>query len=223
LINHYRKFVFAFAFIAQPLYHLLKKDVSFRWFDPERLAFEHLKEALCCSPVLIYPDFARSFLLQTDALRDTIRAILSLKIDGDEWVVALLAYASRTLSKAEKNYAITDKEGLALIIAIKHFRPYLHGSHFVVEIDHAPLKALKTSRYLSGRLARWALILQSYNYEIKYKPGRLHSNADALTQATLVEPEPYSKFSLQEPLVEGPIPNQAMMIRYTRPNVRWAG
>jgi hypothetical protein len=100
--------------------------------------------------VLIYPNFELPFLLQTNASRDTIGAILSQRINGDERVVA---YASCTLSKAERNYAITDKEGLALIFAIKHFRPYLHGSHFVVETDHAPLKALKTSRDLTGRLA----------------------------------------------------------------------
>jgi hypothetical protein len=150
LVNHYRKFVHAFALIAQPLYHLLKTGVSFQWAAEEHGAFERLKESLCSSPVLIYPNFELPFLLQTNASRDTIGAILSQRINGDERVVA---YASCTLSKAERNYAITDKEGLALIFAIKHFRPYLHGSHFVVETDHAPLKALKTSRDLTGRLA----------------------------------------------------------------------
>ena len=78
------------------------------------------------------------------------------KMRREEQVVA---YASRTMLKRKKNYAITDKEGLALIFAVKHFRPYLHGAHFIIETNHAPLKALKTSRELTGRLARWALIL----------------------------------------------------------------
>ena len=192
LVNHYRKFVHNFAQLALPLYRLLKKGMSFRWTLVEQKAFDQLKQALTTSPVLVYPNFEHPFLLQTDASNDTVGAILSQAKDGHEQVVA---YASRTMSKAKKNYTITDKEGLALIFAIKHFRPYLHGSHFTVETDHAPLKALRTSRDLTGRLARWALVLQSYDCTIRYKPGRLHGNVDALTRVAPLASKPYSKFS----------------------------
>ena len=98
------------------------------------------------------------------------------------------------MSKAEQNYAIMDKDRLALIFAIKHFRLYLHGSHFTMETDHAPLKALQTSRNFTGRLARWALVIQSYDCNFMYKPRRLHSNVNALTCIVLLISKPYSKF-----------------------------
>ena len=72
------------------------------------------------------------------------------------------------MSMAKKNYAIMDKEGLAMIFALKHFHPYLHGLYFMVETDHAPLKALQMSRDLIGRLAMWALVIQSYDCTIIY-------------------------------------------------------
>jgi hypothetical protein len=149
LANHYRRFVKAFAMIVLLLYHLLKKGVSWRWNEAEYEAFLHLKQALCTSPILIYPHFDLPFLIQTNASRDVVGAIPSQRIDGHERVVA---YASRTMSKMERNYAITNKEGLALIFTIKQVRPYLHGSHFTIETDHAPLKAFQTSWELTGRL-----------------------------------------------------------------------
>jgi hypothetical protein len=215
LINHYRRFVEAFAMIALPQYQLLKKGVSWRWNVAEQGAFTRLKEALCTIPILIYPRFELSFLIQTDASRDAVGAILSQRIEGQERVVA---YASRTMSKSEKNYAITDKEGLALIFAIKHFRPYLHGSHFTIETDHAPLKVLQTSRELTGRLARWALILQSYDCTILYKPGHLHGNTDALTRSKPMELEPYTKIEDIQIQETGPMDNQAMMVTYKPPS-----
>ena len=85
-----------------------------------------------------------------DASLDAVGAILSQIIDGQERVVA---YASRRLSKAEKNYRISDEEGVAVIFGVKHYRSYLHGSKFVIERHHAPLKALMRSRDFTGRLA----------------------------------------------------------------------
>lgn len=98
------------------------------------------------------------------------------------------------MSKAEQNYVIVDKEGLALIFAIKHFSPYLHASYFTIKTDHAPLKALQTSRELTRRLAGWALVLQSYDCTIVYKPGKLNGSVDALTKSTSIEPKPYTMF-----------------------------
>ena len=150
-----------------------------------------MKHALTISPVLIYPSFERPFLLQIDASNNMVGAILSQTIDGQEYVVV---YVLCTMSKAKKNYAITNKEGVALIFAIKHFHSYLHGLHFIVKTDHAPLKALQTSQDLTRQLATWALVLQSYNCTIKYKPRRLHGNVDALTRTISIASKPCSKF-----------------------------
>lgn len=151
---------------------------------------------ICSAPVLIFPNLTQPFVLQTDASRDVVGAILCQR--NLENHAQLVAYASRKLSKVECNYNISDREGLAVIFGIKHFWQYLHGSRFVKEADHSPLKALLKSRDLTGRLARSALVLQSYECEIYHKPGRLHSDADALTHMTDATTEQYSKFSDHE-------------------------
>ena len=110
LINNYICFVEAFAMIALPLYQLLNKGVVWRWNVAEQGAFTQLKEVLCTSPILIYSRFELPFLVQMDASRDVVGANLNQRIEGQKRVVA---YASRTMSKSKKNYAITNKEGLA--------------------------------------------------------------------------------------------------------------
>ena len=192
LVNHYRRFVRDFATIATLLYKLLKKDITFTWGTTKQNSFELLKVALCFALLLVYPNFVVSFLLQTDTSRDAIGAILSQIINGQEKIVA---YASRCLSKSEKKYGINNKEGLPVIFGVKHYCPYLHGSRFTIETNHASLCALITSRDLKGHLARWAVILQSYYCEIIHKLGRLHRNVDALTRMEPPLLEPYSQMS----------------------------
>lgn len=137
LVNHFRRFVRGYATLVAPLYQLLKKRVMFTWGFIKQHAFEQLQSALCNHSFLIYPHFDLPFLLQIDASRDAIEAILSQVINNHEHVVA---YALRRLSKATMNYGISDKEGLTVVFGVKHYRPYLHGSCFTVEIDHVPLR-----------------------------------------------------------------------------------
>ena len=106
-----------------------------------------------------------------------------------------MAYASRQLSKAKKNYRINDKEGLAIIFGMKHYCLYLHDLKFTIETDHAPLRALTKSRDLTSRLVQWTLILQSYDYEIIHKLGYLHRNINALTCSEPTTLEPYNLMS----------------------------
>ena len=93
-----------------------------------------------------------------------------------------MAYFSRKLTSAERNYAITELECLALIKAIEHFGHYLVGKHFTVTTDHKALEALQSSKRLTGRLARWALSLQHFHYTVQYKAGKYHQNADGLSR-----------------------------------------
>ena len=99
-------------------------------------AFDTLKEKLITAPVLKYPDFAQEFLLTTDASDYAIGAVLSQGTVGQDRPIA---YASRVLSQAEQNYNTTEKELLAIVWAVKHFRPYLYGTKFTIVTDHKPL------------------------------------------------------------------------------------
>lgn len=138
-----------------------------------------MKQLLLKEPILEYPDFDKEFLLTTDASEEGIGAILSQGNIGNDLPVA---YASRTLNKAERNYDTTEKELLAIVWAVKHFRPYLYGKQFKIITDHKPLTWLFNVKDPSSRLMRWRLKLEEYNYEVLYKEGKQNTNADALSR-----------------------------------------
>eukprot|EP00884_Botryococcus_braunii_P008935 jgi/Botrbrau1/18042/Bobra.0062s0030.1 len=104
--------------------------------------------------------------------------------DGDH----VIAYASKTLQGAELNYCPTDGELLAIVWAVKLFRPYLYGVHFTIVTDHKALKWLLTTRNLSGKLARYAIELQEYDFTIVHRAGSLHGNVDCLSRLRLMPP-----------------------------------
>ena len=183
LAGYYRRFVPNFARVAGPLHSLTRQEVPFHWTGECQQSFDRLKQLLSEPPVLAYPDFARPFTLHTDASGKGLGAVLEQ--EGEEGKNHPVAYASRTLSKHEKNYGITDLEALGVVWALRHFRAYLLGHACVVVTDHAPLRALLKAKHQSGKLARWGQTIAEFNVEIKYRPGRQHSNADALSRAPL--------------------------------------
>ncbi|CAG8549549.1 18030_t:CDS:2 [Cetraspora pellucida] len=172
-------FIKGFATIARPLHELLKKDVKFEWEKDQNDAFETLKEYLVSAPILQYPNFDKVFYLHTDALGIRLGAVLAQK--GEEKTEHVISYASRSLSRAERNYSTPELECLAVLWAIEHYHQYFRFKPFVVVTDHSALKWLHTSK-LKGRRARWILRLQPYNYAIEHRSGRVHSNADALSR-----------------------------------------
>ena len=90
---------------------------------------------------------------------------------------AVIAYNGRGLNQAERNYSTTEREALALVEGIKKFQPYLQNRKFTVVTDHSSLRWLMNVKDASGRLARWALLLQQYDFEIVHRPGKIHGNA----------------------------------------------
>jgi len=94
----------------------------------------------------------------------------------------VIAYASRSLNQAEKNYSITDQECLAVVWAIKHFQHYLGMKPFEIVTDHSTLKWLQTCKILKGKRARWIMELQQYDFSIRHQPGKTNANADALSR-----------------------------------------
>lgn len=180
LASYYRRFIPNFARVAGPLHSLTKKDAPFVWTPQCELAFTELKRLMTSSPVLVYPDFHKTFILETDAAISGLGAVLAQ--DG---MVRPIAYASRSLQPHEKNYGITEMEGLGAVWAVKHFRPYLYGHPCDLYTDHQALKSLLNTPQPSGKLARWGMAIQELDIRIHHRAGKQNSNADALSRAPL--------------------------------------
>jgi len=154
---------------------MLLKGNKWVWTQEHQTAFKEVKARLVADPVLACPVFDKPFILQTDASDYGIGAILTQETEQGEKVIS---YLSRTLSGAEKNYSRTEKECLAIVWAIRKLKPYLEGYHFKVVTDHTVLKWLNNIESPSGRIARWALELQQYDFEIAYRKALLNVVAD---------------------------------------------
>ena len=181
LANFYRDSIKSFASIARPLYALLKKDIPFVWGAGEQAAFDHLKQALTTAPVLAFPDESRPFSIHCDASGDAIGAVL---VQTDETGLDHpIAYISRLLNRAERNYPITEQEALAVVWSIRKFDHFVSGTPFTVVTDHSALTYLLTGiPDPKGRLARWIAFLQQFKFQILHKSGRLHGDADAVSR-----------------------------------------
>uniref|UniRef100_H3H5J1 Reverse transcriptase domain-containing protein n=1 Tax=Phytophthora ramorum TaxID=164328 RepID=H3H5J1_PHYRM len=181
LANYLHKYSENYADMARPLSNLLKKDVEWAWDTEHQVAFEAVKESLLHAPILALPDPDCPFSVVCDASDFAIGcALLQADTEGRERVIA---FESRQLKAAEKNYPVHDKELLAMKYALVKFRVHLLGSKpFVNFTDHASLRTATQSPHLSQRMARWLSFFAEYNFEVKYKPGRQNGLADALSR-----------------------------------------
>ena len=161
--NYYWRFIKAFAQLAPPLHHLTEqgvpfKGVPFKWTDSCQEAFDQFRECLCSSPVLVYPDFTKPFILDTDASDVGISGVLSqLDTEGQERVIA---FGSQLLTKPEQQYCVTRSDLLAVVTFICQYRPYLIGRRFTLCTDHTSLTWLRNFREPEGQLAQWLEQLQ---------------------------------------------------------------
>jgi hypothetical protein len=149
LAGYYRRFVPNFNKEAKPLTELLKKNVPYLWSEKTAAAFVTLKTLLTTEHLLQYLDFTRPFVLTTDASNDAISAVLSQGPVGKDLPIA---YASRTLINAEKNYPTIEKELLAIVWSCKNFRQHLYGRKFTIVTDHRPLTWIFSVKDPSSRL-----------------------------------------------------------------------
>ena len=188
LANYYRRFIARFSELAEPLIALTRGNDRklFPASDDAVASFRALKDALSTAPVLSYADFTKPFILRTDASNIGIGAILQQPAGKDGNLRTVVAYASRTLSSAERHYSATEREGLAVVWAVTHFRMYLTGVRCIVETDHSALTSLTTSDQTNSRLVRWALFLQGFDLVIKHRPGRSMADADCLSRTPVM-------------------------------------
>ena len=185
LLTYYGKFLPNLSTVLAPLYSLLKRDVRWRWTAKEGRAFQASKDLLTSSQLLVHFDEKLTLILACDASAYGVGAVLAHRLqDGSEKPIA---YASRTLTSAERNYSQLEKEGLACVFGVKKFHVYLLGHPFELVTDHKPLLALMgewkaPSQQASARVRRWSLFLSSYEYTMTFRKTQSHGNADALSR-----------------------------------------
>ena len=188
LASYYRKFIRNFAAIASPLYDITGKNQKYQWNPEAEEAFNTLRTALTSTEqVLTLPDFEKQFKLETDASNTAIGAILSQQKE-EEKVWKPCAYFAKHLSKTQRNYCTSERELLAIVLAIEHFKQFLYGTEFIVVTDHQPLQWLMTRKNPAPKLARYITRLEQYTFTIEYRQGKQHLNADALSRLPM-EPD----------------------------------
>lgn len=185
LFSYYRKFINDFAQLTLPLTNLTKKGQTFKWNIQAQEAFEEMKRRICEAPILQY--FSTDENVITRLFVDASDQALGACLMQGKSEMKPVAFASRKLTDAEKRYAITEKECLGLIWALSYFKQYLWGLEFEVVTDHRALVWLRTKRDMNGRLARWALAIQPWNFKIIYCKGKDNIQADFLSRNPLYE------------------------------------
>jgi hypothetical protein len=174
LTSYYRKFVRNYGRIAAPLTTLTNKD-AFSWTPEATKSFEQLKEVMFKSPVLTTPDFTKNFIVECDASGNGIGVVLMQ--EGRP-----LAFESRPLKGRDLHKPIYEKEMMAILHALKKWRPYLIGRHFKVKTDHDSLKYFLEQRLSSEEQQKWVTKILGYDFEIIYKNGKQNVVADALSR-----------------------------------------
>jgi hypothetical protein len=160
----YHRFIKDFSHIPRPLTNLLVKDVPFEFDEACLKAFKTLKKALISAPIIQPPDWSLPFEIMCDASDFAIGVVLGQWKDQTHHAIA---YASKTLTGPQLNYATIEKELLAVVFAIDKFRSYLVGAKVIIYTDHAALKYLLTKKDAKPHLIRWILLHQEFDLEIK--------------------------------------------------------
>ena len=185
LLNYYGRFLPNLSSMIQPLNQLQSKGQKWEWSQACQQAFEKSKQALVDSPALAHYDATKPLQLACDASPYGVGAVLSQHDkNGNERPVA---FASRTLSSAEKNYAQIEREALSLIFGVRKFHQYLYGRVFTLFTDHKPLTSILNPKagiptLAAARMQRWALTLAGYQYNIVYRKAEENANADAMSR-----------------------------------------
>ncbi|XP_062606687.1 uncharacterized protein K02A2.6-like [Saccostrea cucullata] len=192
IVNYYARFLPNLSSLLYPLHHLLSKSRKWSWSSECDKAFSEVKQLITSDEILTHYDPQREVRLACDASPYGLGCVLShVMDDGSERPIA---YASRSLSSAERNYSQIDREALGIVWGVKRFHTYLYGRHFSLLTDHRPLVSIFSpskgvSVTTAARMQRYALFLSGYDYDIMYKNTKAHGNADSLSRLPLSDCE----------------------------------
>ena len=181
--NFYRRFIKEFSRIVKPSYKLTENKVAWDWKKEQQAAFDKLKECLTMAPILRHYDLDKSIFIETDASKYVCAGILSQQ--DEKGTLLPVAYQSKTMTPAECNYDVHDKQLLAIVQAIKEWKRYMAGklpTEVNVPTDHRNLLTFTTTKQLNGRQVRWLETLVEQPFITRYQPGKENGKADTLTR-----------------------------------------
>ena len=217
LANYYRWFVKDFAKIAKPLHETTRKGKKWEWGEKQQKAFEELKRRFTTEPVLVTPDLDKEIRVEADASDFATGGVLSMKCEDERW--RPVAYISKSLNEAERNYEIHDKEMLAIIRCLEAWRHFLEGAkgRFEIWTDHKNLEYFMKAQKLNRRQARWSLYLSRFDFALKHVAGKSMGRADSLSRRVdwaegvekdnenqVMVKEEWLEVRVMEQLIEGP-------------------
>ncbi|CEG85007.1 hypothetical protein RMATCC62417_18745 [Rhizopus microsporus] len=195
LAQHYRRFIAGFAGLAAPLTDLTKgsghKCRAIIWTNDCQRSFDLIKKKITTAPVLMTPDMEKSFRIECDASDFAIGAVLMQEESAGVWKP--LAFESKKLSQAERNYPAQERELLSILHALRTWRCFIEGNKYQVYTDHLPLKYLRSQQKPTPRLVRWLSEIELYDPEILYKPGSENQVPDILSRRDGIEASPEDK------------------------------
>ena len=182
LANYYKWFVKNFAKIVRLLYEMTRKENKWNWGERQQKAFEELKERFTTELVLVTLDLDKEIRVEADASDFTMEGVLSMKCEDERW--RPMAYISKSLNKAERNYEIHNKEMLAIIWCLEAWRHFLEEAkdQFEIWTDHKNLEYFMKAQKLNWRQARWSLYLSRFDFALKHVAGKSMGRADSLSR-----------------------------------------
>ena len=185
MAGYYQRFCQKFSVITAPLTNLLKKGQENVWSPICQDAFIKVKSVLMTSPVLLAPNFQKQFLLMVDA--SGVGAGTVLIQHDSKGIEHPVCYFSRKFNQHQKNYSTSEKEALALVLAVQHFDVYLNTTMYPIAVrtDHNPLVFINKMKNHNQRLLRWGLLLQEYDMDIHHIKGKENVLADALSKVEI--------------------------------------
>ena len=178
--NYYRQCMPGYAWLAEPLIALTRRNVPYVWSSDCASAFQALKDLLVSPAVMAHPDVTRPYKLYTDACNYAVGGIL-VQVD-DSGVERVVQYVSHQLSETQRRWATIEQEAYAVVYCLVKLRPYLYGAEFTVYTDHKPLRSLFTKEMANTKIQRWAILLAEYGAKIEYRKGSENIRADMLSR-----------------------------------------